>query len=111
MNITNAQRNDLYTGLEEVLGQRRAELMMDYLPPNGWTDVASAKELGAVREDVEVLKADVAILKADVASLHSVIELQGAEMRAFLFRQQLWHTIALIASLGTLMAIFQALST
>lgn len=36
MSITNAERHDLHKALEEILGEQRANVMMEHLPPVGW---------------------------------------------------------------------------
>lgn len=131
MAVTNTQRHDLHDGLIKALGVERAEILMEYLPPVGWADVATKQDLDALgdRLDQRIDGLDERLssridrlderlsLRIDGlddridglgSSLRSEMHTQSAELRAFMFRQQLWHTIALIGALGTLMAIFDA---
>ena len=43
--LTDAERHDLYEGFLEILGERRAKLMMKTVPPVAWTDVATKADL------------------------------------------------------------------
>ena len=58
MAITEDQRHDLYEGLIEVLGRAKATTLMEHLPPVGWADVATKRDLdhqsAVSRRDLEV---------------------------------------------------------
>ena len=58
MAITEDQRHDLYEGLVEVLGREKATTLMEHLPPVGWADVATKRDLDhqstVTRRDLEV---------------------------------------------------------
>lgn len=45
MTINEESRHDLYQRLEEVLGRREATVLMEHLPPVGWADVATKRDL------------------------------------------------------------------
>ena len=45
MAITEEARHRLYRRLEETLGSAEAATLMDYLPPVGWADVATKRDL------------------------------------------------------------------
>jgi hypothetical protein len=83
MSITEGQRHELHEGLVEAIGRDRADTLMSMLPPVGWADVATKRDLVVVREeigkDLQVLRTDV---RADLADLR-------AEFHRDL-RQQLW---------------------
>ncbi len=91
MSITDAERHDLYKALEEVLGEQRANVLMEHLPPVGWADVATKRDLDHLEEHV----------RKDLA-------LQIANLRNEVTGQLMRHTIALVGILGTLMALFNA---
>jgi hypothetical protein len=50
MATTEESRHELYTGLQEVIGTARATTLMEYLPPVGWADVATKRDLDALEE-------------------------------------------------------------
>ncbi len=45
MTIDERSRHQLYLRLEEVLGQEEATVLMEHLPPVGWADVATKRDL------------------------------------------------------------------
>ena len=45
MAITEDARHRLYQRLEEVLGPEEAATLMEHLPPVGWADVATTRDL------------------------------------------------------------------
>jgi hypothetical protein len=45
MAMTEEQRHELYTRLEEVIGMPAATTLMEGMPPVGWADVATKRDL------------------------------------------------------------------
>jgi hypothetical protein len=45
MAITEQGRHRMYERLEEVLGREEAAVLMEHLPPVGWADVATKRDL------------------------------------------------------------------
>ena len=45
MTISEESRHHLYQRLEQVLGPQEATVLMEYLPPVGWADVATKRDL------------------------------------------------------------------
>lgn len=45
MAITEEERHELYLGLEKAIGRRRATTLMEHLPPVGWSDVATKRDI------------------------------------------------------------------
>jgi hypothetical protein len=58
MTVTERQRLELYERLGETLGRECAEVLMEYLPPVGWSDVARRSDLADVRTEVAGLRGD-----------------------------------------------------
>ena len=50
MVIDEGARHRLYDKLEHVLGHEKARILMGYLPPVGWADVATKRDLDALAE-------------------------------------------------------------
>ena len=88
MAVTDEARNRLYNTLREKLGAEDATTMMELLPPVGWADVATKRDL----DHLAVLT------KRDIDRL-------GAELRAEWRRELLQQTFALLAANTTLAAI------
>jgi hypothetical protein len=81
MAISEESRHHLYLRLEEVLGTEEATTLMEHLPPVGWADVATKRDLdilaAATKRDIDDLrtdlKRDVADLKRDISELRSTV--------------------------------------
>ena len=90
MAVTETQRHDLHTHFQETMGNERAAVVMDLLPPVGWGDVATKEGLetstALIRKDldhaVERLDMKMATMatREDVFALKS--ELTGFHERA-----------------------------
>jgi hypothetical protein len=48
--ITEEARHRLYRRLEEILGPDEATILMEHLPPVGWADVATKRDLDHLEE-------------------------------------------------------------
>ncbi|MGH2747319.1 MAG: hypothetical protein ACRDKB_05290 [Actinomycetota bacterium] len=53
MAVDERSRHDLYTKLEQVLGHEHATVLMEHLPPVGWADVATKRDLEQLEERLE----------------------------------------------------------
>jgi hypothetical protein len=99
MALDERARHRLYERLQEVLGAEEAEILMEHLPPVGWADVSTKRDLDAL---AVVTKRD---LDALAASLRA--EMQTSEQRMLAtFRAELLHQtrtiiFSLVAALAT----------
>jgi hypothetical protein len=50
MALDERARHELYLRLEQILGAESAETLMEMLPPVGWADVATKRDLDALEE-------------------------------------------------------------
>lgn len=65
MAISEAARNDLYTGLRDVIGAERAEILMSAIPLHDLDEVATKADLAEMRAE---LKTEIAELRVEVTS-------------------------------------------
>ena len=73
MALDERARHELFARLEAVLGPREAATLMEHLPPVGWADVATKRDLDehrtAVSRDLEHVRVEiVAQVRADMAT-------------------------------------------
>lgn len=52
MSITNESRHHLHQRLDHVLGASEAAVLMEHLPPVGWADVATTRDLDVLRAEL-----------------------------------------------------------
>jgi hypothetical protein len=57
MSVSEHERHQLFTWFEEQMGAERAATMMSLLPPTGWGDVATRRDLDLIRRGLELLEA------------------------------------------------------
>jgi hypothetical protein len=118
MAISEESRYHLYQRLEEVLGVEEAATLMKHLPPVGWADVATKRDLDALavatKRDLDALgvatKHGIDDLKHDIGVLASVSVTrdQMADLRSQLerdLRSLTWRFITvLIAAMSIVLA-------
>jgi len=80
MIISEHSRHELYTRLQEALGDEAATTLMEHLPPVGWADVATKRDLDVTLEALE----------------HRVLATFGAEMSSM----QRTFILALVGSVS-----------
>jgi hypothetical protein len=89
--VSERQRLELYERLGDTLGKEHAEVLMEYLPPVGWSDVARHRDIVELRGEMASLRGD---LRTEIAELR-------AEMHDGLRRQTHW----VIGAIGLATAI------
>ena len=52
MALDERARHELFLRLEQALGPESAETLMEMLPPVGWADVATKRDLDALRDQL-----------------------------------------------------------
>ena len=100
--VRERQRLDLYERLGETLGREHAEVLMEYLPPVGWNDVARRHDVELVRSEMQVLRSEMQVLRSDVDS-----RLDGlrVEMHQMFSRQLVWLVGTILASVGAILGL------
>ena len=74
MSITQSRRYEMHEVLREKLGVGIADTLVEHLPPEGWGDVATKKDLSQVRTELQM---EIALLRSE---LHQEIALLRSEM-------------------------------
>ena len=94
MPVTEFERHQLFTWFEEHMGPERAKTMMDLVPPVGWADVATRRDLDHLDAKIDALEARVdarinaleARLDARIDALEARLDARLAELRSDLLR-------------------------
>jgi hypothetical protein len=81
MTVSERARHELHGRLEEMLGTEEAATLMTLLPPVGWADVATKRDLDALsaltKRDLDALRADLHVEVSGLrAELHREISIQ-----------------------------------
>ena len=111
----------LHSRIREVLGSREGDILMEHLPPAGWSHLATRDDVTMARVD---LRAEIAQMTADLrlemTEMKAELRLEMAEMKTELkgdiaqlridmekgFRAQTWK---MVAAMGTSQAISVAI--
>jgi hypothetical protein len=108
MSVSEYERTQLFAWFEEHMGKERAQAMIAMLPPVGWGDVAT-------RRDLELLEAklDARIDRLDsrINELRTELHAELTESHASLLRTLVPWLFAsqatVVASVGVLLAVFR----
>ena len=89
----------LHSRIREVLGNREGDILMEHLPPAGWSHLATKDDVTMAKIELRAEMAEIkAELKADIAEVRIAME-KG-------FRAQTWK---MVAAIGTSQAISVAI--
>jgi hypothetical protein len=110
--ITEEGRHHLYQRLEEVLGREEATTLMEHLPPVGWADVATKRDLDALETRMDARFAQVdgrfALIDGRLLQIDGRFESLGNLLRAEMWKSQRNLMVALIAANTTLVGFVLA---
>ena len=75
MSLTDRDRRVLFDRLEAVLGPAEAAVLMELLPPVGWSDVARRGDISELRGEMAELRGDgrVPRLRGEMAELRAEV--------------------------------------
>ena len=99
MAVDERSRHALYGRLEEVLGVQDATVLMEHLPPAGWADVVTHRDL-----DVAVTKLD-----ARLDRFESMMQTGLAELRADIYLEMTRQTRTIIIALVSVVVSLSSL--
>ena len=87
MSIDERARHQLHARLDELLGPEPAGTLMSYLPPVGWADVATKRDLDALEHRFEAtLYRELGTLRSEIAtSLDGIRSDMAAQTRTYVF--------------------------
>ena len=96
MAIDERSRHELYVRLEGVLGPEAASTLMEHLPPVGWADVATKRDLDVVTDRID---------QRFEAWEYKILATFRGELQAALTAQTRQFTIALVGTAGALASV------
>jgi hypothetical protein len=103
MAISEDRRHEMYEGLIEALGRERATTLMEHLPPVGWADVATKRDLDqqtlVLRRDME---AEFGKVRAEIASVRTEIAAAETRVERSITEQSRVFVIAVLTSNATI---------
>jgi hypothetical protein len=115
-----SSRRLLYASAAAALGTEAADVLMEHLPPAGWSDLARRSdvehETGLLRGDMGTLRAEIGTLRAEMAGEFRSVRAEMAAMEAGLrgeiqkaaASQTRWM-VTLVVMLGALYTTVSAL--
>jgi hypothetical protein len=109
MSVTEFERHQLYSWFEEHMGQDRATTMMNLLPPTGWGDVATRRDLHLLEARIDTLESRI---DAKIDTLEARLDAK-IEARLGDFRSDMMRTLGtwLFASQAAVIAVVTLLVT
>lgn len=114
MAISEDRRHEMYEGLIEALGRERATTLMEHLPPVGWADVATKRDLDqqtlVLRRDMEAefgkVRAELGSVRmelgSEIASVRTEIAAAETRVERSITEQSRVFVIAVLTSNATL---------
>lgn len=110
MAIDERSRHELYVRLEGVLGPEAATTLMEHLPPVGWADVATKRDLDllAARIDLRFEQIDQRFEQTDQrfeTLEYKILATFRGELQTALTAQTRQLTIALVGTAGALATV------
>ena len=104
--INDADRRRRHDALVESLGPGPSEILMELLPPAGWTGLATRTDLNMLKTDLDIVRTELRIeiqdlrteMKAEMAGLRSEVDELRGEVRSLLPK-------FILANIGTMIGM------
>jgi hypothetical protein len=94
--VTEFERHQLFSWFEEHMGRERAATMMNLVPPAGWGDVATRRDLHLIEVRIDALEArfdaKIDVLDAKIDTLEARLDAK-LEARLGEFRSEMMRTL------------------
>ena len=108
MAVDERARRELQEALMSVIGPDPTDTLLGYLPPTGWADVATTRDVQAMgaelRGEMTALRSEFAALRSEFAALRSEVHAEcsdlATEMHHALRTQFYWLVSLLFAILA-----------
>jgi hypothetical protein len=90
MVVDERSRHELFQQLERTLGEEAAATLMEHLPPVGWADVATRRDLDGLRAEMQAgftlarqeAKAEIAGVRAEITGVRDEVRAEIAGLHA-----------------------------
>ena len=99
VNVSDAQRRALHAQLAKKIGVDVADSLMDFLPPAGWSEVATRSDLDLLRLEMQAMESR---LETKIAELRGDVSDGFAKQTRWFMASQLVLVGALIGSITTI---------
>jgi hypothetical protein len=86
MAVSEPDRHELYQAFEGLMGKKKAETRMALLPPTGWGDVATRRDLDGIHQRLDAIQRELDNLEVETAHKR---DLEALESR---FNERLMRT-------------------
>jgi hypothetical protein len=110
MAVSEYDRTQLFVWFEEHMGKERATTMMNLLPPVGWGDVATRRDLDLLEERIEA-KLGAMATKQELSSMQASLKQDISDLRSDLQRTFVTWIFAAqataVAAIGLLLAFLR----
>ena len=73
MTIREAQRFDMQVGLRSHLGDDVANILMEHLPPSGWSDVARKQDIVDIHKELTRINGTLKLIIGGVLTVSAAI--------------------------------------
>jgi hypothetical protein len=73
MTISEAQRFDMQVGLRSPLGGVVANILMEHLPPSGWSDVARKQDIADIHKELTRINGTLKVIIGGVLTVSAAI--------------------------------------
>lgn len=101
MSVSESQRHQLFQWFEEAMGPERAAVMMDLLPPVGWTDLATKADVSNLGVE---LRSDTKMVEARIGVLEGKMEHGFGQMQKNIYLSMLASNVTVV---GLVLAVMQ----